>query len=418
MATKKNKKPLEPKVIRKLADLAPDPLNARKHNERNIGMLERSLKEVGAARSIVVDENGRILAGHGVVEAAANVGIEKVRTIEADGDEIIAVVRRGLTKEQKQSLALYDNRVGELSEWNPEMLRTLQEQGAKLDGLWTDKELAALNLQSGEIEEGPEPQIDKAAELQREWGTKRGQMWDIGKHRLMCGDACEQLEVAQLFRQRKAWLLASDPPYGVAFGVESGPDSARRFAPLQNDDKDGPQLQTFLENAFRAALVFLEPGACWYLWHAQMTQGFFAAAAAAAAGLLIHRQIIWAKSHFILGHGDFHWQHELCFYGWRKGETHRWFGGRDQSTLWQIQNARVHENHPTEKPPELFARSIRLSTKRGEICYEPFAGSGTQFVAAEQLGRICYGMEIEPKYVAVSIQRMADMGLKPQLVKK
>ncbi|HKS94954.1 MAG TPA: DNA methyltransferase, partial [Terriglobia bacterium] len=153
------------------------------------------------------------------------------------------------------------------------------------------------------------------------------------------------------------------------------------------------------------------------LWHAQMTQGFFAAAAAAAAQLNIHRQIVWVKNHFILGHGDFHWQHELCFYGWREGHRARWFGDRAQSTTWMIPRPSAADTHPTEKPVEIFARSMRMSTESGEIVAEPFAGSGTQFVAAEQLGRICYGMEIEPKYVAVTLQRMADMGLEPRLVK-
>jgi DNA modification methylase len=158
----------------------------------------------------------------------------------------------------------------------------------------------------------------------------------------------------------------------------------------------------------------LRDDAAWYLWHAQLTQGFFAAAAAAAQ-LLVHRQIIWAKNHFILGHGDFHWQHELCFYGWRAGHRARWFGDRSQSTIWEIDRPSAATSHPTEKPVEIFARSMRLSTKAGEICYEPFAGSGTQLCAAETEKRTCYAIEIEPRYVAVALERMSEMGLTAKL---
>jgi DNA modification methylase len=130
---------------------------------------------------------------------------------------------------------------------------------------------------------------------------------------------------------------------------------------------------------------------------------------------LVHRQIIWCKNHFILGHGDYHWQHELCFYGWREGHRAPWYGDRSQSTIWEIDRPSAATSHPTEKPAEIFARSMRYSTQPGDICYEPFCGSGTQLCAAQSAERVCYALEIEPKYVAVALERMADMGLTPKL---
>ena len=168
-------------------------------------------------------------------------------------------------------------------------------------------------------------------------------------------------------------------------------------------------MQQFLESAFRNAKRILEPNAAWYLWHAQLTQGFFAAAAAAAAALLIHRQIIWAKPHFVFGRGDYHWQHELCFYGWVKGHRPPFYGKRNQSTLWSLAEGggviRKDQGHPTQKPVELFVRPLNNHTKPAEIAYEPFAGSGSQIVACEKTSRRCFAIEIEPRYVDVCVAR-------------
>jgi site-specific DNA-methyltransferase (adenine-specific) len=153
---------------------------------------------------------------------------------------------------------------------------------------------------------------------------------------------------------------------------------------MANDENDGPRLQAFLESAFQAAIPHLRADAAWYLWHAQMAQGFFAAAAAAAAAaqVKVHRQIIWVKPSLILGHGDYHWRHELCFYGWREGNRCRWFGDRCQTTVWEL--GRENDGmHPTQKPVELFAWPMQFNTEPGDLCYEPFSGSGTQLCAAE-----------------------------------
>lgn len=406
--------------LKKISDLIADARNANKGTARGAEQLKRSLGEYGAGRSVLIDRKGRILAGNKTAEAAAALGFDKLIVVPTDGKTLVAVQRTDLDlidphlRRKTQELAIADNRISEINlEWDPEIIAEISKD-CDLSPFFSETELAKLVGIKTDGSDGPDSQIDRAAELQKKWQTERGQLWQAGKHRLMCGDS-SAADVNLLFGgSGKAWLLATDPPYGVDYGGSSGPDSAKRFAPMVGDEVTGPGLQKFLEQVFSCALPHLRSGAAWYLWHAQMTQGFFAAAAAAAQ-VKIHRQIIWAKSHFILGHGDFHWQHELCFYGWREGEKHRWFGDRSQSTVWEIDNPRAHENHPTEKPTECFSRPMILNTEPGDICYEPFSGSGSQLVAAEKTGRLCYAMEIDPGYVAVGLERLSEMGLKPKL---
>lgn len=255
--------------------------------------------------------------------------------------------------------------------------------------------------------------------------TKPGQMWQLGRHRIICGDACDPKVLARLFKGDKklAALMATDPPYGVAYG-ETGA-SGDRYEPIANDEADGPKLQAFLTAAFKAAAKYLAPTAAWYVWYASAMQRWLEGATD-AAGLLFHRQIIWVKPSLILGRGDFHWRHEPCFYGWRRGQRAPWYGDRKQTTVWY--GTMVHTTvweigrekdgiHPTQKPVEVFARAMRLSSLPGEIVFEPFSGSGSQIVAAEQNDRACRAVELEPKYVDVAVTRWENLtGKKAVLV--
>jgi len=266
-----------------------------------------------------------------------------------------------------------------------------------LKGLFTEDELASLldSPVGGGLTDPDDVPEERATDIQV------GDLFELGQHRLLCGDSTKAEDVGRVFNSEKAALLSTDPPYGVAYGVETGGD---KYKPIANDQNDGPRLQAFLEKVFRSALPYLRDDAAWYLWHAQLTQGFFAAAAAAAAAVHIHRQIIWVKPSLILGHGDYHWRHELCFYGWRDGSRCRWMGDRKQTTVWEV--GREYDGvHPTQKPVELFTRPMQFNTEAKDICYEPFCGSGTQIIAAEQLHRRCYAIEIEPRYIQVAIDR-------------
>jgi DNA modification methylase len=240
--------------------------------------------------------------------------------------------------------------------------------------------------------------------------TKAGDLWVMGTHRLLCGDSTRQEDVQRLMREDRAGLMNTDPPYGVAYANDDRPNpgvSRPRAGKTQiaNDDLQDEKLQAFLESAFRPATTSaLKVNAAWYLWHAHLTQGFFAAAAAAAANVVLSRQIIWVKPVLLLTRGQYHWKHEPCFFGWVKGnqppDYGRGGGERDQTTVWEVASITSAEredfNHSTPKPVGLFEIPIVKHLQAGEIAYEPFAGTGPQFIAAEKHERRCFGIEIDP----------------------
>ena len=398
-----------------LSDLRPltDRENARRRTPRSAAMLVESLHAVGAARSGVVDEDLRILAGNGTYEALAQAGIEKVRIVEADGNEWIVVQRKGLTEEQKKKLALYDNRTGELAMWDAEVILE-QAKEIDLSGMWTEEELKELlnGVAGNNGAEDPGAQIDRAEELRKKWGTERGQLWQIGRHRLMCGDSTQAEDVERLMGGAVPHLTVTDPPYGVKYDPSWRQEAAkaghlayaeRRVGKVVNDDKSD-----------WSAAWKLVPGDVIYSWHPPGATSLIHAAALQDSGFVLRMQIIWAKSNFPIRRGDYHVQHEPCWYGVRKGKPSLRKDDRTQTTLWKINlDKNVEGGHSTQKPIECMARPIR--NHEGD-CYDPFIGSGTTMVAAEQLGRICYGMEISPAYVAVCLERLSQMAFEPQLV--
>jgi len=261
--------------------------------------------------------------------------------------------------------------------------------------------------------------VDKGAELAAKYGVRLGQYWALGDHRLACIDSTDADSVAMLMEGSKARLFATDPPYGANAGNIGFTAQRDDIETITKDDLEGVEMQAFLERAFYAWIPHLTDNCAWYLWHPMLTQGYFAAAAAAAADLIISRQIIWRKEQFIFGRGDYHWRHELCFYGWRKGSRPAFYGERNQDTVWEIpyDGKRSEIGHPTAKPVKLFAIPIANHLKRGEICAEPFCGSGSQIVAAEQADVQCFAADIEPKFVAIAIQRYVDLtGGEPRLI--
>lgn len=397
-----------------IKDLIPDPKNRRAHNPRNIGMVVEALQTVGAARSIVIDEDDVILAGNGVTEAAAEAGITKVRVIEADGDEIIAVRRSGLSAEQKRALAIYDNRTAELASWDVEQLREDIKGGLDLKPFFFPEELREVINENGRLVTGRTDPDEVPS--QRPTDIARGDFFELGSHRLLCGDCTVESDVVRLMGDERAGLMNTDPPYGIAYQNEDlHPDAGPIRRKVANDDKTGAAIQPFLEAAFGAAqAAALKPDAGWYLWHGMLTQGFFAAAAAAAAAnVVLHRQIIWVKPVLVFGRGQYHWKHELCFMGWVDGHQPPDYGlgngERTQTTVWEVAGVshaeRKEYNHSTPKPVGLFTIPIVKHLKEGEAAYEPFAGSGPQIIAAEQLGRRCFAMDIEPSCCQVIIDR-------------
>jgi len=394
-----------------LADLQQDPENARQHNPRNIGMITSALHEVGAARSIVVDEDNVILAGNGVYEAAAQAGIENVQVVEANGETIIAVKRTGLTPEQKKRLALFDNRTAELADWNVEQIVANLDAGVSLDGIFGDDELKEMleGFADGLLgEEPPEPQIDKAEELREKWGVELGQLWRIpskkggGEHRIVCGDCTDAEVVERVMGGEKAALLWTDPPYhvGKTFGAYD----------------EGIEWDALMQKGWLdAAVEALRPEAQRYICFAQ---------ARSREAILTYepkRILVWCKPFALMRSNSWDWAYE--FVAWCYDTDEPAYFDKPQGTAsfdWQEIASVIHgqegRHHITQKPIALSESHINASCRQGETVYDPFLGSGTTLVACERLGRFGRGIEVSPAYVGVSLERLSDMGLQPERV--
>jgi DNA modification methylase len=412
-----------------LGDLKPLQPNARKRTERGADMIVDSLHRFGAARSIVVDEDNVVLAGNGTTQAAAAAGIERVRVVEADGTELIAVRRRGLTAAQKAALSLADNRTAELAVWDDAVLAQLVADLPDVaQGLWSDQEWREMLGSLQPAAEDPGAQIDRAAQLQQQWNTAHGQLWEIPSrtvpgqaHRLLCGDATVADDIARLMAGAKAALVITDPPYGVGYAKKNaflnGLDKGNRVqTPIAHDD-DRPEEMTLLwRTSFALVRSHLREGASYYITAPQGGDLLLRfQLALQAAGFPLRHMLIWAKNSFVLGRSDYHYQHEPILFGWVDG-AHQFYGPPGESSLWNIDRPVASKEHPTMKPVELFARAMRNSSAPGDLVLDPFAGSGTTLVAAEQVRRCASAMEIEPAYTAVILERLTGMGLHPHLV--
>jgi len=396
-------------VIETLADLTPDPRNARRHNPRNVGMLEKALGEVGAARSIVIDENGVVLAGNATIEAAGRAGIERVQVVDADGETIIAVRRTGLTAAQKTRLALYDNRTAELADWDADVIADLMaNERAMLDGLFENDELAELIDDLGEPDTtDAEPQIDRAAELNKKWQVQAGDLWRIGDHRLLCGDSTKREDVERVMGGEKADIVFIDPPY-MTFGSSTGKLEPQDFNML------APFWDIVVENAQKN----LKDGAPAFIccdW-----RSYPALSNAAYKHMSVKNLIVWDLGGALkLGMGTFRSSYELIVYcvngkfgrNW-SDKTGTWkVEDRSERDLWTIPQKEAapgkNREHVSQKPVELILRAIKNGCVQDGILFDYFAGSGTTMVACENLKRKCRGIEISPDYCAVILERMA-----------
>ncbi len=380
------------------AGVTPDPQNARLHTPRNIGVIEDSMQTDGAGRSILVDQDGVTIAGAGAWEAATQVGIKRAAVIETDGDTLV-VVKRTVTPEQRLRLALADNRATELSTWDAERLRDLHAQAPELlKDLWTEQELVRVFAR---IRDEPQPgQTDPdAVPDERPTTIQRGDLFALGDHRVLCGDSTNATDVARALDESRPLLMVTDPPYGVDYdpawraraGVNLNP---HKLGTVTNDDRAD------WTDAWR-----LFPGDIAYVWHAGL-KASIVQTSLEQAGFVSRAQIIWAKDRLALSRGDYHWQHEPCWYAVRDGAPGHRTADRTQSTVWTIP-ARDDggHGHGTQKPVECMRRPMQNHV--ASDVYDPFGGSGTTLIAAEQLGRRCVAIEIEPRYVQVMLDRWA-----------
>lgn len=404
-------------TINHLGGLKPDKRNARKHNLRNISMVEHSLETDGFGRSILIDAEGNILAGNGVTEAAGNVGLEDVIVVPSDGTKVIAIQRTDVQpgSERAIRLAIADNRTQELSEFDPAVLAELSAE-VDLSAFWFDDELSALLADAEAPSEpgvDPGPDFGKADALVEQYGVAVGQIWQMGDHRLAVGDCTDGELVARLMNGALAEMVWTDPPYAVSYRGGSKPRDA-----IENDDMSADEMQSFLYACFAGLLTHCENGGAWYV--AAPPGPLHTTFGIVLRELGIHHQtLIWVKNNATFGPmgQDYHWRHEPIFYGWKPGAAHRYRGDRKQETVLEFDRPVRSDEHPTMKPVDLIAQCIVNSSDEESVILEPFCGSGSTMIAAEQTGRICYAAEIEPRYAAVCLKRWADMsGKAPVLV--
>jgi DNA modification methylase len=392
-----------------LRDLTPDKRNARKHNPRNVGMISRSLQETGFGRSILLAKDGTVLAGNATIEAAAEVGMEDVIIVQSDGTKVIAVQRTDLEpgSEMATKISLADNRAAELAEWDTDILAGLQDDIDLTQFIFDDELDAQLADLHGGTEGLTDP--DDVPDPPAEPVTQPGDLWLLGDHRILCGDSTKAEDVIRLMNGERSRLMPTDPPYLVDYQGGNHPQSWHNKAEVKDkhwDDYregDGPEFfSAFLRVALEHALTD-RPAI--YQWHATRRQ-VLVEEAWKQNGLLVHQTIIWFKARPVLTRSHYMWQHEPCFYGWIEGRIPELKPPADAKTVWEInQQGESDGIHPTQKPVELVKRPIEYHTRPGDLIYEPFSGSGTAIIAAEQTGRRCYAMELAPEFVDVTITR-------------
>lgn len=379
-----------------LSSITPYARNPRK-NAAAVATVKASLKEFGWQQPIVTDPEGVIIAGHTRYLAALELGMTEAPVQYASG----------LTPAQVKAYRIMDNKSHERAEWDTELLALeiadLKEEGFDLDLTGFDaEELAGIALDAGDGEPGTdtEPQIDRAAELQQQWGVEYGQLWALGEHRLLCGDSTKAEDVARCIGNDSPHLMVTDPPYGVNYDADWRNHTkklgrtARAIGKVTNDDRAD------WSGAWR-----LFPGDVAYVWHAGIKTAEVVASLT-ACDFVLRNLLIWAKNNLVIGRGNYHSQHEPCWYAVRKNGKSHWQGDRTQTTLWAIDKPLKSETgHSTQKPMECMERPIRNNSATGDLIYDPFSGSGTTIIAAENLGRRCRAIEISPAYIAVTLER-------------
>jgi DNA modification methylase len=381
---------------RKIKDLKPHPSNPRKLSKHDAEHLQKSLEKFGLIDKPVILKDGSMIGGHQRIAVLKKMGHKEVECLVADRD---------MTPEEVNECAIRLNR--NLGEWDWDIIanqwpsESLLEWGFTADELFLDAE-QIIN---------PEPD-NEVLEPPKDPKTKLGDLYELDAHRLLCGDSTEPTTVGKVLERNIPILMTTDPPYGVEYDPE--------WRKKHNTRKDGTNHTALgkVQNDSQVnwALAWhLFPGSVAYVWHAGKYCSQVQKSLEEAEFEIIN-QVIWVKQHFALSRGDYHWQHEPCWYAVKKGHNHNWQGARDQATVWEISNLNAFGKnqddertaHSTQKPLECMAKPIKNNTSEGEGVYDPFAGSFTTMMACEHLGRICYSIELDPAYVDIGVQRWVN----------
>ena len=370
--------------------------NARTHSQEQVNKLRGSLREFGFINPVIIDSDFNVIAGHGRLMAAKEEGIEEVPCVLVDY----------LTEAQKKAYILADNRYAQDAGWDEELLRLEIEslEGMDFDVSLTgfdDQEIADL-FADGESTGAEDDDFDLSDALEKAAFVERGDVWQVGRHRLMCGDATSPEDVATLMDGKKANLIITDPPYNVAFESSDG-------LSIKNDKMENDKFYEFLLAAFKNMAEHLEKGGSAYVFHAD-TEGLNFRKAFIDAGFHLYGCCIWVKNSLVLGRSDYQWQHEPVLYGFLQNGKHYWSknAGRSQTTIWNFDKPKKNKNHPTSKPLDLLAYPIGNSSQENAIVIDTFGGSGSTLMTCEQTNRICHTMELDEKYASVILRRYVE----------
>lgn len=358
-------------------------------NDNAVPAVMKSIEEFGFKVPIVIDKNGTIVTGHTRLKAAKKLGMKTVPCIVADD----------LTPEQIKAFRLADNKVAEAAEWDMELLNE------ELDGI-IDIDMSDFNF--GDITDSPSSEDvveddGENIELPSEPKTRLGDIWMIGRHKLMCGDATSEDVLKRLMGGDKVDMYLTDPPYNVAYEGKTEDKLT-----IQNDSMEDSVFYQFLVDSFVAADSVMNEGAAFYVWHAD-SEGYNFRGACRAVEWELRECLIWNKNTMVLGRQDYQWKHEPCLYGWKGGAAHNWYSDRKQTTVIDMNKPNRNAEHPTMKPVQLFAYLMENSSKPGDIILDSFCGSGTTLIACEQMGRVARVLELDPKYCDVIIKRYINL---------
>ena len=368
--------------------LIPYARNARTHSKEQITQLRASLREFGFVNPIICDKDYNIIAGHGRILAAKAEGMA----------EVPCVFVEHLTDAQKKAYILADNRLALSAGWDEELLALefgeLQDLGFDLQ--LTGFDPAEIENLFATGEQVQDDDFDVAAELEQPAVTRPGDIWLLGRHRLICGDSTLPETYAALMDGKKANLVVTDPPYNVNYEGSAGK--------IKNDNMDGGKFYEFLLAAFMGIEAVMAGDASIYVFHAD-TEGLNFRRAFDEAGFKLSGTCIWKKQSLVLGRSPYQWQHEPVLFGWKKKAKHAWYSDRKQSTIWEFDKPRKNGDHPTMKPVPLMAYPIINSSMTGCAVLDPFGGSGSTLIACEQTDRICFTAELDEKFSDVIVKR-------------
>ncbi|MDD5699427.1 MAG: DNA modification methylase [Victivallaceae bacterium] len=384
---------------RNINEIIPYDKNPRLNDEA-VDAVVNSIKEFGWRVPIIVDKDMVIICGHTRLKAAQELGLETVPVhIAAD-----------LPPEKVKAYRIADNQIGNIAEWDydllPLELADLQNMDFDLSLLGFDSDELDKILNGNEVVTEGMTDPDEVPEIPDEPVSRRGEIYQFGNHRLMCGDSTESVDVEALMCGKQADMVFTDPPYGVSYRGVNNPDG-REWEVIENDDLRGDALSEFLLAAFKNIKSRLKSKRAFYIWYASRNHIQFETAII-EAGLKSKQVLLWNKR-MILGHSDYHWAHEPCFYGCHADENCEWFGDRCQTTVWDIKRDNTADYmHPTQKPTALAQKALFNSSRSGEIILDLFGGSGSTLIACEQTGRKARLMEFDPKYCDVIRKRWAE----------